>query len=61
MALTQKSLNQTTAVAKALSGSRPIPGTSGLKPIAQILRARLITMRWTIYADFDRDAAMAIG
>ena len=28
MALTQKSLNQTTAVAKALSGSRPIPGTS---------------------------------
>ncbi len=26
MALTQKSLNQTTAVAKALSGSRPIPG-----------------------------------
>ena len=29
MALTRKSLNQTTAVAKALSGSRPIPGTSG--------------------------------
>ncbi len=28
MALTQKSLNQTTAVAKALSGSRPIPSTS---------------------------------
>jgi hypothetical protein len=28
MALTQKSLNQTTAVAKALSGSRPIPGKS---------------------------------
>jgi hypothetical protein len=29
MALTQKSLNQTAAVAKALSGSTPNPGTSG--------------------------------
>jgi hypothetical protein len=29
MALTQKSLNQTAAVAKALSGSRPIPHTGG--------------------------------
>ena len=29
MALTQKSLNQTAAVAKALSGSTPSPGTSG--------------------------------
>jgi hypothetical protein len=32
MALTQKSLNQTVAVANALSGAKPTPGTSGSEP-----------------------------